>query len=119
MFRLRRRSRCSSGKSSPTTATTCTCVKLLAASEKNVAAPPSTSFTSPNGVFTVSSAIDPTTTRLIAVSSRESGARASQGRALERVAAGARALARNPRDQHVQEITQARVVLVEHAHHGV
>src|SRR5262249_17444298 len=61
--RLLRRSRCARGKSSPTAATTRTGAKKLAAYEKYVADPPRASFTSPNGVFTLSSATDPTTTR--------------------------------------------------------
>src|SRR5262245_37975223 len=55
--------RCSSGKSSPTVATTWTGVKKLAEYEKNVAEPPSASWTLPKGVSTLSSATEPTTRR--------------------------------------------------------
>src|SRR5262245_10059157 len=55
--------RCSSGKSSPTVATTWTGVKKLAEYEKNVAEPPSASCTLPKGVSTLSSATEPTTSR--------------------------------------------------------
>src|SRR5262245_32754279 len=61
MPRDRRNSRCSGGKSSPTTATAITLVKKDAAVEKNVAEPPSTSSFFPNGVSTESSATLPTT----------------------------------------------------------
>src|SRR4051794_15860333 len=55
----------SSPKSSPTGPTTRTSVKNDAASEKWTADPPSMRSRSPNGVFTASKAIDPTTTRLM------------------------------------------------------
>src|SRR4051812_21913235 len=124
MLWRRSRSRCASGKSSPITATICTWVYWLAASEKNVAAPPSTSLTSPNGVRTVSSAIEPTTTRLIkppSVSGRDASPppRALELRPLERAAAGTAARRRDARDQRVQQLLQARVVLIEDADHLV
>ena len=56
----------SSPKSSPTTPTTETSVKKLAASEKWVAAPPSTRSRLPNGVSSESKATDPTTVTDIA-----------------------------------------------------
>src|SRR5258706_3184242 len=57
------------GKSSPTTATSCTGSKKLAATAKYVAAPPSTSGARPRGVSSVSIATDPTTSRLMAAPS--------------------------------------------------
>src|SRR2546423_9085744 len=65
MPRCLRTSYSSSPKSSPTGPTTRTSQKKLAASEKCTAEPPSMRLRSPNGVFTESNAIDPTTTRLI------------------------------------------------------
>src|SRR5919201_4207189 len=60
------RTACSeSPKSSPTGPTTRTSVKKVDASEKCTAEPPSIFSRSPNGVFTASNAIDPTTTRLM------------------------------------------------------
>ena len=60
--RLLNVSRCSGGKSSPTTATMRTGAKWQAESEKYEAEPPSASPDSPNGVRTESSATEPTTT---------------------------------------------------------
>src|SRR5437763_4134492 len=54
------------GKSSPTTATSCTGPKKLAATAKYVAAPPRTSGARPRGVSRVSIATEPTTRRLMA-----------------------------------------------------
>jgi hypothetical protein len=65
MSRLRSTSYSASPKSSPTGPTTRTSVKKLAASEKCTAEPPSMRSRSPNGVFTASNAIDPTTARLM------------------------------------------------------
>src|SRR4051794_27059084 len=65
MPRFLRTSYSSSPKSSPTGPTTRTSVKKLAAREKWTAEPPSMRSRSPNGVFTESNAMDPTTTRLI------------------------------------------------------
>src|SRR4051794_17935144 len=65
MPRFLRTSYSSSPKSSPTGPTTRTSVKKLAASEKWTAEPPSMRSRSPNGVFTESKAMEPTTTRLI------------------------------------------------------
>src|SRR5438045_869006 len=62
-----------SPKSSPTGPTTRTSVKKLAASEKCTAEPPSIRSRSPNGVFTASNAIDPTTTRLMAARNISAG----------------------------------------------
>src|SRR5689334_23335768 len=56
--------RCSAGKSSPTTATMWTSVKCRAASAKYDADPPRASSAAPRGVYTVSSATEPTTTML-------------------------------------------------------
>src|SRR5205085_3159229 len=64
MRRPRSASYSASPKSSPTGPTTCTSVKKLAASEKCTAEPPSMRSRCPNGVWTASNAIDPTTTRL-------------------------------------------------------
>src|SRR5262245_52826497 len=55
------------GKSSPTTPTSRTGVKKLAAYEKYVAAPPSTSVACPVGVSIVSMPMEPTTSRGMAV----------------------------------------------------
>ena len=60
----RERISCSSGpKSSPTGPTTLTSVKKLAASAKCTAEPPSMRSRAPNGVVTLSNAIEPTTVR--------------------------------------------------------
>ena len=63
MPRLPRVASSASPKSSPTGPTTLTSVKKLAASAKCTAEPPSIRSRSPNGVFTLSNAIEPTTVR--------------------------------------------------------
>src|SRR5512138_3385146 len=68
--RERRNWTCSSGKSSPTTATSETSVKKLAAVEKYVAEPPSTFSPRPKGVSTISNATVPTTTMPMRLSPR-------------------------------------------------
>src|SRR5262245_59117139 len=61
MLRFFNALKCFCGKSAPTTATTRTGEKKLAAYEKYVADPPRTSAAWPNGVLMVSSAMEPTT----------------------------------------------------------
>src|SRR5580765_218188 len=68
--RERRNSSSLFGKSLPTTATTDTGAKKLAATEKNVAEPPRTFSTLPNGVSTLSNATEPTTTIFTSRSSK-------------------------------------------------
>src|SRR5262249_11883501 len=62
MPRERRNSSSAFGKSRPTTATTATGAKKLAATEKKVADPPIAFSTLPKGVSTLSNATEPTTT---------------------------------------------------------
>src|SRR2546426_12256823 len=59
--------RCSSalGESLPITPTTCTRCRIAPATLKNTAEPPSASAVWPNGVRTESSAIEPTTSRVM------------------------------------------------------
>ncbi len=73
--RVRRTAKASSSKSSPTGPTARISSKNDAARAKCVAAPPSIRSRSPNGVFTASKAMDPTTVTLIG----GRGYRASQG----------------------------------------
>src|SRR5436305_1352349 len=121
----------SSPKSSPTGPTMRTSVKKLAASEKCTAEPPSMRSRSPNGVFTESKAIDPTTTRLMGGAAYLEGTmrairidewggpevmqfvempapepREGEGRRHERGAAG-QADGRRPRDRHDVERGEA------------
>src|SRR5215218_9385815 len=61
--RLTSKSVCSCGQSSPTTPTSCTSVKKLAAYEKCVAEPPNRPSRRAWGVSTLSMATEPTTSR--------------------------------------------------------
>src|SRR4051794_29813324 len=102
-------------------ATTCTSVYIEAAREKYEVVPPSTSSTCPNGVFSVSSPRDPTTSTVMlgCASTRvERGWwHSSDYGSLEGGSAGASALDRDSGHKLGDQRFHSLVVLVEHPNH--
>ena len=96
MPRERKNASSAFGKSSPTTATTATGAKKLAATEKKVAEPPITFSTLPKGVSTLSNATEPTTTIFKCFSPSPGGSASLQVSTGDRPQARSRAR-RNPR----------------------
>src|SRR6266542_5582700 len=136
--RPRSSSRCSRGKSLPTAPTTRTWLKKLAEYEKYVADPPRASLTLPNGVWTLSSATEPTTTRSATPGyfprcrempgeeqvealpgPRREVLRSGDDRVPERLRAPAAASVPDERDDPAQDILGHRDILHEVGNHGL